>query len=150
MGNKFYSTKRFGPISTGHRQWRADNHCSLLHGYGRIVEIKFGAYELDDKGWVVDFGGLKDIKNLIEKHWDHKMLIASNDPMLDKLEEMQKAKLIELTILYPPYNPGIELSAQWVFDKAEALIKKLYLGRCWVEEVRVWEHENNSAICRRQ
>lgn len=146
MEGKHFSTKRFGPISTGHRQWKADNHCKFIHGYGRIVEIKFGCSELDDKGWVVDFGGLKQVKELLERYWDHRTLIASTDPMLDKLEKMEKEGLIQLTVLYPPYNPGIELSAQWVFDKVGFLIKKEYGDRCWIEEVRVWEHENNSAI----
>ena len=58
----FTSSKRFGPISTGHRQWRAQNHCSFVHGYGRFVEITFGCYQRDERGWVVDFGDLRDVK----------------------------------------------------------------------------------------
>lgn len=149
MGNKFFSTKRFGPISTGHRQWKADNHCSLLHGYGRVLEITFGCKELDDKGWVVDFGDLKHVKEFLEHHWDHRILIAHDDPKLDILEKMEKEGLVALTVMYPPYNPGIELSAQWVFDKVSAIIERDTDRRCWVEKVQLWEHENNSAICLR-
>ena len=59
---KFKSSKRIGPISTGHRQWKDDGHCSFVHGYGRYVEFTFACNERDDKGWVMDFGDLKDVK----------------------------------------------------------------------------------------
>mgnify|MGYP003656349465 CR=1 FL=1 len=59
---KFKSSKRFGPITTGHRQWRDDGHCSFVHGYGRYVRITFESSELDERGWVMDFGDLKDVK----------------------------------------------------------------------------------------
>ncbi len=149
MENKYFSTKRFGPISTGHRQWRAENHCAFIHGYGRIVEITFGCKELDDKGWVVDFGGLRHVKEFLERNWDHKVLIASDDPHLDKIEAMQKLGLVQVTTMYPPYGPGIELSAKWVLDKVNVIVYGESQGRCWVEKVQIWEHENNSAICRR-
>ena len=38
---KFKSSKRIGPISTGHRQWKDKGHCSFVHGYGRYVEFTF-------------------------------------------------------------------------------------------------------------
>ena len=37
----YFSTKRFGPICTGHRQWRDDGHCKYIHGYGRHVQVTF-------------------------------------------------------------------------------------------------------------
>ena len=37
----YYSYKRIGPISTGHRQYKADSHCRWIHGYGRYIELKF-------------------------------------------------------------------------------------------------------------
>ena len=62
-GSEFKVTKRFGPISVGHRQWRDKGHCRFAHGYGRYIEFTFACEELDEKGWVMDFGGLKSIKN---------------------------------------------------------------------------------------
>ena len=63
---KYTSSKRIGPISTGHRQWKDNGHCSFVHGYGRYVELTFACEERDEKGWVMDFGDLKDVKQLIE------------------------------------------------------------------------------------
>lgn len=149
MEGKFFSTKRFGPISTGHRQWRAVNHCSFIHGYGRTVEVIFGASELDNKGWVVDFGALRDVKEWLEKQWDHRVLIAFDDPKLSELNMMHKHGIININVLPFPYTPGIEMSAKYVFDHLDTHIQEKTGGRCWVEQVRVWEHENNSALYKR-
>ena len=43
----YRSTKKIGPISTGHRQWRDDGHCSYVHGYGRYVQFTFASDALD-------------------------------------------------------------------------------------------------------
>ena len=41
---------------------------------------------------------------------------------------------------------GIERTAEWCFETANSLIRKLTKDRCWVEKVEVWEHDKNSAI----
>ena len=56
----YFSTKRFGPICTGHRQWRDDGHCKYIHGYGRHVQVTFEG-ELDHRQWVMDFGFLQSM-----------------------------------------------------------------------------------------
>lgn len=144
----YFSTKRFGPISTGHRQWRDDGHCAFMHGYGREVKVIFGCDELDDKGWVVDFGGLKDFKKWLESEWDHRMLISSQDPELDKMIELDNQGLIDLNVMEAAYGygPGIEQSCKYVFDHLDSVILEMYEGRCWVESVEIWEHRNNSAM----
>ena len=48
----FKSTKKLGPISVGHRQWRDDGHCRFVHGYGRYVQFTFSG-ELDHRQWVM-------------------------------------------------------------------------------------------------
>ena len=57
---RFYSGKTY-THATGHscafRQWRADSHCNLIHGYALQFELQFGSDGLDEKNWVVDFGG---------------------------------------------------------------------------------------------
>lgn len=144
----YYSTKRFGPISTGHRQWKDDGHCRYVHGYGRTMKIVFGASSLDAKMWVVDFGGLKDFKKWLESQWDHRLLIASDDPELETFKELHKKELIDLNIMdvKKGYGPGIEASCKFVYDHLNPIIVSSSEGRCWVKSVEIWEHENNSAI----
>ena len=141
---KFKSTKRFGPISTGHRQWKHKGHCSYVHGYGRYVRLTFEASELDARGWVMDFGDLKDIKRWIEAEWDHKVLIASDDPLLQQLKELESHGGILLNVLPDGYYPGIEESCRYLYDMLSPMIQKKTNNRVEITRVEIWEHENNS------
>lgn len=145
----FYSTKRFGPISTGHRQWRHDGHCSYAHGYGRTVKIIFGASYLDERGWVVDFGDLREVKKWLEEEWDHRLLLAEDDPLLSQFIDLHNKGGVEVNVMQAPYGPGIELSCKYVYDYVDSFIREKTNGRCWVQSVEIWEHENNSAIYER-
>ncbi len=61
----YYSTKTWGHnmgLSAAFRQWRADSHCRLIHGYSLAITLKFAAGDLDARNWVVDFGSLKTLK----------------------------------------------------------------------------------------
>lgn len=145
---KYKSTKRFGPISTGHRQWRDDSHCQYIHGYARTVEIVFACKELDHRQWVMDFGGLKNVKNMIQDWWDHRQLVASDDPQLEFLEEAHERKLLDIHIMdvTKGHGPGIEGSCKFLFDNLNPYIEKLTNSRVYIESIRIWEHENNSAM----
>ena len=70
VNKRFYSAKIY-LHATGHsyafRQWRADSHCNLIHGYALQFELKFGG-ELDERNWIVDFGGLKSLKKLVSRN----------------------------------------------------------------------------------
>ena len=69
------STKTYGHdlgFSVAFRQWRAQSHCRLLHGYSLAFRFEFAAEELDPRNWVVDFGGLKGLKAMLEQNFDHK------------------------------------------------------------------------------
>jgi hypothetical protein len=35
----FSSSKKIGPISTGHRQYKDDGHCKFVHGMGPQIII---------------------------------------------------------------------------------------------------------------
>jgi 6-pyruvoyltetrahydropterin/6-carboxytetrahydropterin synthase len=141
----FTSTKRFGPISTGHRQWKHDGHCSYVHGYGRIVEITFQSKELDCRGWVMDFGNLKEVKNWFDEEWDHRVLLAYNDPLLNEFKYLADLGGIDINILPKKYGPGIEQSCKYVFDETTPIIKRLTSNRVWISKVKIFEHENNWA-----
>jgi 6-pyruvoyltetrahydropterin/6-carboxytetrahydropterin synthase len=143
----FYSTKRFGPISVGHRQWKDNGHCAWIHGYGRTVQFTFGCNELDDKTWVVDFGGLKQVKQWIEEQWDHRLLLASNDPHLDKIMALQDYNIVNVNVMdvSKGHSPGIEGSCKFLYDNINPMILQMSDNRCWIESVEIWEHENNTA-----
>lgn len=100
MMKKYRSTKTYkqiGPVA--YRQWRADSHCNQIHGYALSFHFEFEATTLDARNWVVDFGGLKPLKGLLEEWFDHTLLVAVDDPMraeLLRLGELGLAKITEV------------------------------------------------------
>ena len=142
---KFKSSKRFGPITTGHRQWRDKGHCSYVHGYGRYVRLTFEATELDERGWVMDFGDLKGVKSWIESEWDHRTLIAADDPVIPELKALEKVGGINLNILPEGYLPGIEESCRYLYDKLNPIIQRKTNNRVEITRVEIWETEKNQA-----
>jgi 6-pyruvoyltetrahydropterin/6-carboxytetrahydropterin synthase len=145
MNKRFYSGKTYSH-STGHscafRQWRADSHCNLIHGYALQFELQFGSDGLDERNWVVDFGGLKPLKEWLKEMFDHTYLVAEDDPEMETVEMLQDKGLIDIRVV-PAV--GCERFAELVFDKAQEIIEAQYGQRCWVQRVTVREHEHNSA-----
>ena len=141
----FTSSKRFEPISVAHRQWKADSHCKYIHGYGRVIEMTFACEERDDRGWVMDFGGLKEIKQWIFDKWDHKLLIAADDPEYDRLWQLDVEGILQLMVMPEGYGPGIEDSCKYLFDKLSSQISIMTDKRVRIQKVRIYEHENNWA-----
>lgn len=137
------STKRFTGFPCTHRQWRADSHCKYVHGYSREFYFEFEAKELTKEGWVVDFGGLKELKKWLELTFDHTFLVAQDDPQLETFKKLDKDGVIQLRVLP---NPSMEGSAEFVYLEAMKILKALYGDRTKITKVIVSENKNNSAI----
>ena len=141
---RYVSTKIIPMGSTAFRQWRADSHCKLIHGYRLQCKLWFTADELDHKNWIYDFGGCKEIKNLLEKQYDHTTVVAADDPELDTFKLMSEKGMIDLRIAEK--GVGIERTAEWVYENANKLVTEQTNNRVRIIKVEVWEHEGNSAI----
>jgi 6-pyruvoyltetrahydropterin/6-carboxytetrahydropterin synthase len=139
----FRSTKRFTGFPCTHRQWKAKSHCRFVHGYSREFYFEFAASELTQEGWVVDFGGLKELKDWLDSNFDHTFLVAQDDPELEKFKVLDESGLIQLRILP---NPGMEGTALYVYEQATKILEKLYGKRAWITKVEVRENEKNSAF----
>lgn len=130
-------------LSCCFRQWRAQSHCNLLHGYALAFRFVFATDTLDDKNWCMDFGGLKEVRAWLHEMFDHTVLIAADDPHKPEFERMAGLGLMDLREL-PAV--GCEAVAQHVFDHVGRMIGADTKGRVWVESVEVLEHSGNSAI----
>lgn len=143
----FRSTKTFGHelgLSACFRQWKAESHCKLLHGYALSVHIVFESDELDVRNWVVDFGSMKSLKGMLEDSFDHKLLVADDDPMLEEMLKLQELGLAE--VVRVPAT-GCERFAEMIFSATESwLDSNGYSPRCRVVSVEVREHGANSAL----
>jgi len=142
----YYSTKTYGHergLSCCFRQWRADSHCNMMHGYALAFSFKFEAATLDHNNWVVDFGGLKWLKAWLENQFDHTTLVAQDDPEMETFRMLHDKKLIDMRVI-----PGVgcEKTAEYVFDHVASQIDSLHAGRVKLISVEVREHPGNSAI----
>lgn len=141
------STKRFGHdvgLSCAFRQWRADSHCRFVHGYALSFKFVFEAEELDARNWVVDFGGLKGLKQILEDNFDHKLIVAEDDPERDILELLHQRGIAQV-VVFPA--GGCEKFAEYVYEVAEQwLVDAGFSPRCRLVSVEVAEHGANSAL----
>lgn len=144
---RYQSTKTFGHeigLSCAFRQWRAHSHCKLIHGYALGIKFIFEADQLDRCGWVVDFGGLKSLRKMLEDTFDHTLLVAEDDPQKDlllSLSGMGIANALEVpaTGCEAFAKMIYEVAHQWLFDAG-------FSPRCLLVSVEVKEHGANSAI----
>jgi 6-pyruvoyltetrahydropterin/6-carboxytetrahydropterin synthase len=159
---KFYSTKTYGNdrgLSCCFRQWRSTHsHCSLLHGYSIGVRIVFECDSLDDRNWVMDFGGLKEFKKWLEHMFDHTLLIAEDDPHLEKFQSLSNIGMLNAPNYTALFDlrivPGVgcERFAELAHNKLSEILDKdrtsgkLLNPTVRVKSVEVFEHGANSAI----
>ena len=145
---KFTSNKVIELGSAAFRQWKSTHsHCQFIHGYRLTADITFEADELDERNWVADFGGLKELKKDLEGTFDHKLVVAIDDPQLELLKSLDEAGVAEVVIL-PAV--GCERFAEYVLKKADDFINKATEGRVRVKSVQINEHEKNFATAYRQ
>ena len=142
----YFSTKRYGHnigLSACFRQPKAHSHCKFLHGYSLAFKFTFGCNELDQRNWVVDFGGLKTLKTMLENTFDHKVVLDEDDPHIDDFRALENKGLVDIVVLD---GVGVEKFAEHAYKMATEVIDTLTNGRCWVESVECAEHGANSAI----
>lgn len=146
MKGTWQSTKTYAHsvgLSCCFRQWRAGSHCNYLHGYSLKVKFTFETNYLDERNWVVDFGGLKNLKGFLEDNFDHKCLVAEDDPEFELFQQMARKNLIDM-ITVPA--TGCERFAEMIYEFTEQWLKDAGFGpRCHLVSVEVSEHEGNSA-----
>lgn len=131
-------------LSACFRQHRATSHCRFLHGYPLSFKFTFEADTLDENNWVMDFGGLKPLKAWLVETFDHRLVVAQDDPMLDHLTGLGGLGLADPIVVE---NVGCEAFAKLAY---EAALRVVVAGRpkraVRLVSVEVREHSANSAI----
>lgn len=120
---KYVSTKTYndlGPVA--YRQWRADSHCNILHGYALSFHFEFESDTLDARNWVLDYGSLRSFKDKLCDWFDHRLLIAEDDPQRADLEQLVKVGLAKPTYVE---RTGCEGLAAFLME---------YLEEIWLPE----------------
>ena len=143
---KYFSTKCYGHnigLSAVFRQPNAHSHCKLLHGYSLSFKFTFGCDKLDERNWVVDFGGLKPLKAWLEDTFDHKVVIDVNDPKKNDLLMLETQGLANIVQLD---GVGVEKFSEHAWRFADKLVRDMSDNRCYCVKAECAEHGANSAI----
>ncbi len=135
-------------LSACFRQHRASSHCRFLHGYALAFKIEFVADTLDHNNWVLDFGGLKPIKAYLENNFDHRLMVADDDPHKDELLELAGIGVADPVLVE---NVGCEAFAKNVFDFVQSWLEETHETGITERGLRLAsvecrEHAGNSAI----
>lgn len=155
-GFSFVATKTYEHsvgLSACFRQHWAKSHCKFLHGYALQVKLAFEATELNDQNWVIGFGDLKPVKAWLEDTFDHKTLVAEDDPDLGIFQQLHTDGLIQLRVLPMVGCEGFAWSIfqyvdDWVRQQEVELVGDHPTNRVQLVSVEVREHGGNSAIYR--
>lgn len=76
-----------------------DHQCARLHGHNYVVRVELRSDDLDRTGFVLDYGELAPIKELIDTQLDHRHL---NDIL--------------------PMNPTAEAMAKWLTEAVRGAV----------------------------
>jgi 6-pyruvoyltetrahydropterin/6-carboxytetrahydropterin synthase len=117
----FTVSKRFSFSASHVLHGLAEGHpCARLHGHNYEVEVIAAADELDDRGFVVDFGELDLVKDWVDATLDHRHL---NDVMEGQPSAEAIAKLIcewARSSLPPAVGDKVVAVRAWETPKAYA------------------------------
>jgi len=146
MAKKYISTKTYkqiGPVA--YRQWRADSHCNMVHGYALSFHFEFESDTLDIRNWVMDFGGLRPLKDKLEEWFDHTLLVAQDDPKREYLLELGKQGIAKITEVE---KTGCEGLADFLYEYINTIFLPSYgeQDRIWCCKVEVRETDSNMAM----
>lgn len=143
-----HATKTYGHelgFSCAFRQWRAASHCNKVHGYAIGIKLVFAAEELDECGWVIDFGNMKGLKAAFADLFDHKTLVAFDDPHIALYQHAHSEGVMDV-ILVP--GVGCEAFSRMSYKITSDWLSAAQLSqRVHLVSVEVMEHGANSAIC---
>jgi 6-pyruvoyltetrahydropterin/6-carboxytetrahydropterin synthase len=112
------------------------------------MKFYFGTNDLDKRNWVCDYGGLKELKQVLADQFDHTLLVAQDDPYITLYEAMQSAGIAKLTILP---RLGCEGLADMLYKYINGVFIPDMLGqgeaaRVWCYRVEVRETQANMAF----
>ena len=153
MSVKIKSTKVFKYLPCAHAQFfdkepdGSPGECASVHGYDRSVEFTF-AGDVDAMGWIVPFGELGEVKKFLEYYLDHVTVLPANDPRLGDIPDTMKQPGSLLgTLRVLPSGVSMEMTSMFIWEHVNYYIYNVTCGRCYVEKVRVYEHDRNDAWC---
>ena len=129
------TVERYHDISMGHRVVGHESKCRHLHGHNYRIHFVCSASELDPLGRVIDFSEIRDrLCMWLEEHWEHRMMIWSEDPLLPELQRLVPGDLC--IVPFTPTAEQIAIHLVSVVGPEQLKGSGITLLECRVEETR--------------
>jgi len=143
-------TKQYIDFPFAHRQPKHRGHCALIHGHNWSFSFVFSAKKLDMNGFVLDFGDLAWLRDMLHALFDHTLVLNEDDPWLAYLREsllLQPAASADtmLANIVTVPNCGAEGLATYLLKQVGMEISDRYAGRVTLTSVTVHEDSKNTA-----
>lgn len=138
---------------------RIEGHpkCGRLHGHNYKIQVTvarpahkaLGIGDVDDMGFIIDFGVLKTFVKEATEVLDHKYMvskanIAANDPYyIAAIDDERDEDVVTLAIV----QTSVELLAIWFKNAIQQLLADNGMLDIAVMEVRLWETNKSFATC---
>jgi len=144
---KYVSTKEYkDAFPVAYRQWRDDGKCSIVHGYALTIKFWFETDDLNVKNWAMDFGGLRPLKEKLEEWFDHRLLVAIDDPHKELFVAMHNAGIAKITEVE---KTGCEGLSDFLYEYVNTILLPSYgqveADRLWCCRIEVRETQSNTA-----
>ena len=136
-------SKIYRDVPLGHRQPNHPGHYSLIHGHNWEIKLTFAADEVDENGFIVDFGELHYIKDWIDENLDHACAFSATDPHRSKLEELEEMNLVRPLFIE---NASCEGLAKHLFETFDPMVRENTGGRACIVSIDLLEDSKNSAF----
>ena len=133
--------KVYADIPFAHRQHLHDGHCAFIHGHNWSIGVTFACEEVDENGFVIDFGKLHFIRDWLKDNLDHACVLNESDPLRETLVNAAPGA-------WKPYvvpNCSCEGLAEHLFGVFNALVKTHSQSRVRVVAIEIFEDSKNSA-----
>ncbi len=135
-------SKTYRDVPLSHRQPRHPGRCSRVHGHSWTITLTFAADQLDENGFVVDFGELHYLADWIDEHLDHATLLSATDPRLPDLQALAADGLLKIHLVE---NASCEGIARHLHQTFAPLVRENTSGRARLLAVELHEDSRNSA-----
>jgi 6-pyruvoyltetrahydropterin/6-carboxytetrahydropterin synthase len=124
-------------FDAGHRVPLHASKCKTPHGHRYVAEITIRAPSLCEKGFVLDFGVVKQIVGTwIDTYWDHTMIYQKGDACMEAMEAACSDGKPWFSV---PFAPTAENLSKFLYEKSCELLDD---ERIVVERVRLYETPN--------
>lgn len=133
-------SKTYADIPLAHRQHKHAGHCRFIHGHSWSIRVTFACTTLDEHGFVIDFGNLGYLRDWIDQHLDHAIMLSHDDAQAKALVESAP----ELFKVFWIENASCEGLSQAVYEAFNAMVQQHEAGRVHITEIQVWEDPRNA------